>query len=115
MSPSKFLEKLRERAVKIFMDIFILTELKKTSMSGYDVISRIHRKFDILVSSGTVYSLLYSLERQGLIQGVCDQRKRLYKLTEKGEGDIEAITKANAEIQNFLRNILKLNANQQSP
>ena len=107
-------EKLRRRVIKNFMDILILTELKKQSMSGYDVMGLIHKKFDIIVSSGTIYSLLYSMEREGLIKGVLDQRTRIYELTEKGKRDIETITKANEEIQNFMRNMSLLNANRQS-
>lgn len=103
-------EKLRRRVIKNFMDILILTELKKESLSGYDVMGLIHKKFDVLISSGTVYSLLYSLERQGLIKGVQNQRTRTYELTEKGERDMQLVTKANEEIQNFLRNISLLNA-----
>jgi len=97
------------------MDVLVLTEIKKGSLSGYDVIGLIHKRFGVLVSSGTVYSLLYSLERDGLINGVWNQRKRVYVLTENGERNIEAITKANDEIQNFLKNISLLNATQQSP
>jgi len=103
-------EKLRRRIIKNFMDILILTELKKQPLSGYDVMGLIHKKFDVLVSSGTVYSLLYSLEREGLIKGNMSQRTRVYELTEKGERDIKLITKANDEIQGFLRNISMLNA-----
>lgn len=103
-------EKLRRRVIKNFMDILVLTELKKQSLSGYDVMGLIHKKFDVLISSGTVYSLLYSLEREGLIKGVLNQRTRIYELTEKGERDMKLITKANEEIQNFLRNISLLNA-----
>lgn len=103
-------EKLRKRAIKNFMDILVLTELKKQSLSGYDVMGLIHKKFDVLVSSGTVYSLLYSLEREGLIKGVMNQRTRIYELTDKGERDMKLITKANEEIQNFLKNISLLNA-----
>jgi len=36
------------------MDIIILAELGNRPMSGYDVISFIHNKFRLLVSSGTV-------------------------------------------------------------
>lgn len=116
MSSSNILEKLRRRAVKNFMDVMVLTEIKKHSLSGYDVIAKIHKRFGILVSSGTVYSLLYSLERDGLIRGTWDKRKRVYKLTEKGEQNIRVITKANDEIQNFLKSITLLNAtNHQSP
>jgi DNA-binding PadR family transcriptional regulator len=101
-------EKLRSRLIKEFMDILILAELKKDPMSGYDVIEFIHNKFGILMSSGTVYSLLYSMERDDLIRGVQNSRKRVYKLTEKGEQNTKAITKANQEIQNFLRNMTTL-------
>ena len=110
MRSSEIVEKLHERAIKNFLDILILTEMKKRSLSGYDVIGLIHRRFGLMVSSGTVYSLLYSLERNGLIKGVGNQRKRTYALTEKGEQDIKVITKANEQIQNFLRNISTLNS-----
>jgi DNA-binding PadR family transcriptional regulator len=109
-SDSKLVEKLRKRVIQNFMDILILTEMKKSSLSGYDVIALLHRRFGILLSSGTVYSLLYSLERDGLVKGAWNQRKRVYALTEKGEQNMQVITKANEEIQNFLRNISLLNA-----
>ena len=85
---SKILKKMHERIIKNFMDIIIMTELRNASLSGYDVISYIHNKFNLLVSSGTVYSLLYSLERNGLVEGVWEERKRVYKLTPKGEKTI---------------------------
>lgn len=72
----KVLKKMHERIIKNFMDIIILAELKNGPLSGYDVISFIHNKFHLLVSSGTVYSLLYSLERNGLIEGTWNERKR---------------------------------------
>lgn len=111
MTPSsKLVDKLRKRVIQNSMDILVLTEMKRGSLSGYDVIGLIHQKFGILLSSGSIYSLLYSLERDGLIKGTWNQRKRVYELTEKGEQNIKAITKANEEIQNFLRNISLLNA-----
>jgi DNA-binding PadR family transcriptional regulator len=61
-----------------------MAELQNEPISGYDVISFIHNKFGFLASSGTVYSLLYSLERNGLVEGIWIERKRVYKLTEKG-------------------------------
>jgi DNA-binding PadR family transcriptional regulator len=109
LSP-EIVERLKRKALQTFMDILILTEMKKNPLSGYDVIGLVHKKFDIFVSSGTVYSLLYSLERDGLIKGVWNDRKRVYELSEKGEQNIEVITNANEEVQNFLRNISHLNA-----
>ena len=106
---SDIVERLERRTLQNFMDILMLAEMKKEgSLSGYDVICLIHKKFGVLMSSGTVYSLLYSLEREGLIKGVWNHRKRVYELSEKGEQNIKVITKANGEIQNFIRNISTL-------
>jgi DNA-binding PadR family transcriptional regulator len=104
---SKTLRKIHERIIKNFMDIIIMTELRNGSLSGYDFISYIHNKFNLLVSSGTVYSLLYSLERNGLIEGVWEERKRVYKLTPKGEKTIDTLLRASDKIKGFMTNILK--------
>jgi DNA-binding PadR family transcriptional regulator len=104
----KILKKMHERIIKNFMDIIILAELRNGPLSGYDVISFIHNKFHLLVSSGTVYSLLYSLERNGLIEGAWNERKRVYKLTDKGAKTIETILCANDKIKNFITGLLKV-------
>ena len=104
----RILKKMHERIIKNFMDIIIMTELRNGPLSGYDVISYIHNKFNLLVSSGTVYSLLYSLERNGLVEGAWDERKRTYKLTEKGQKTIETILNANDKINGFMTSLLKV-------
>ena len=76
---------MHSRIVKSSGDILILAELQNGPMNGYDVIAFIHNKFEILVSSGTVYSLLYSPERDERIKGKWAERERAYELTEKGE------------------------------
>jgi DNA-binding PadR family transcriptional regulator len=101
------LKKMHRRIIKGFLDVVVLTELKRGVMSGYDIIGFIHNKFRILVSSGTVYSLLYSLEREGLIEGRWNHRKRVYILTDKGEKTIKTILNANNDIQYLVRNLLK--------
>lgn len=104
----RILKKMHERIIKNFMDIIVMAELRSEPLSGYDVISYIHNKFNLLVSSGTVYSLLYSLERNGLVEGTWDERKRTYKLTEKGEKTIETVLNANDKIKALLTNLLKV-------
>jgi DNA-binding PadR family transcriptional regulator len=103
----RILKKMHERIIKNFMDIIIMAELREVPLSGYDVISYVHNKFNFLVSSGTVYSLLYSLERNGLVEGVWDERKRTYKLTEKGKKTIETMLNTNDKIKDLLINLLK--------
>jgi DNA-binding PadR family transcriptional regulator len=98
-------EKLRNRVIKNFLDILVLMEMKDKPLSGYDVIGLIHKRYDILLSSGTVYSQIYSLEREGVIRGVQNQRKRVYELTEEGEHVIGDMTRVNEQIQRLLNNL----------
>ncbi len=84
-----------------------MAELRNGPISGYDVISYIHHKFGFLVSSGTVYSLLYSLERNNLVEGIWIERKRVYKLTDKGAKTIETILASHEKIKSFLSTILR--------
>ena len=91
------------------MDMLILAELQEKPLSGYDIISLIHKRFNVLVSSGTVYSLLYSLERKGLVIADVDQRKRVYTLTAKGEQTLETVEKANDEINGLVQNLISGN------
>ena len=99
------LELMRERLFKRLMDVFVLVELKKKSMSGYDVISLLHKKYDILVSPGTVYAMLYSLEREGLIEGRWDEKKRVYGLTNLGLQNERLLKAAGEEVQLLLANM----------
>lgn len=103
---SDFLEHVREKIIRSHMDVFILKEMKRNSnLSGYDVVVSIHKKFGILLSSGTVYSALYSLERSGLIKGKKSSRKTIYKLTAKGEETLHAIKKTKKELQRLTAKI----------
>ena len=106
-SEARILKNMHEKVIKSFMDTIIMSELQNGAISGYDVISFIHNKFGFLVSSGTVYSLLYSLERNGLVEGVWIERKRVYKLTEKGAKTIETILNSQDKIKSFMTTILK--------
>lgn len=108
MEASIVVRNIHRRIVKDFLDLLVLAELRNGTMSGYDVITYIHDKFGLLVSSGTVYSLLYSLERDQLIAGIWNHRKRVYRLTEKGDETIKAILKANDKIQCLMSNLLKV-------
>ncbi len=107
--PSKIVEKLRRRTIKTFMDVLILGELHEKPLSGYDIIGLIHKRFNVLVSSGTVYSLLYSLERNGLVSADVDSRKRVYNLTDKGKKTLENVSRANGEINGLVQNLISGN------
>jgi DNA-binding PadR family transcriptional regulator len=75
-------------------------------MSGYDATPFIHNKFGMLISSGTVYSLLFSMERDGLIKGMRAKRKRVYELTEQGEKTIDIVLNSENKIKSLIANLL---------
>lgn len=96
----EILENLRERTIKNFIDLLVLAKLNNGhTMSGHDVVTTIHNNFHIRISSGTVYSVVYSLERNGLIEGSRDRKKRVYKLTDKGKQTIKTNQKLHERIQ----------------
>lgn len=105
---AEIFKELHKRIVRSFMDIVILVELRKgRPLSGYDVVAFIHKKFGLLMSSGTVYSTLYALERKGLVEGMCSKRTRVYKLTDLGKETINIILKAYEKIENFMATLCK--------
>ena len=98
---------MHERIVKSFMDVFILAEVSDGSLSGYDLVGIIHKKFNLLMSSGTIYSILYSLERDELVKGRWTERRRAYTLTEKGLKALHDFSNAYDTIHGFIVNLLK--------
>ncbi|MFQ6086725.1 MAG: PadR family transcriptional regulator [Candidatus Bathyarchaeia archaeon] len=103
------LREVQERIVRSFLDVLILAQLRKEPKSAYDIIAFIHEKFHILMSAGAVYSTMYSLERDGLVQGNFADRKRrarVYTLTDKGEKTIQAFLNVNDKIQLFVANLV---------
>lgn len=106
LSETKLIKELNQRVIKNFLDIIIMAKLRKGVLSGYDAMSFIHRKYNVRVSSGTLYALLYSLERNGLIEGMLTERKRLYKLTEKGVKTIETILHTNNGVKVLMNTLL---------
>lgn len=107
MFPDKEISvELQRRIARNFMDFLILKERENGhNLSGYDVIAFMHKKFDLLVSPGTAYALLYSMERKGLIKGVMEGKRRVYRLSEKGQKIIENILKHGEEIQWLVKSI----------
>ena len=106
---ARIVKKLFEKTIKDFMDIIILVKLRdeEAGVSGYDFISYVNDRFGFLVSSGSVYSLLYSLERNGLVKGLWFERKRVYRLTEKGTQPINTIIAAQDKIKGLLDTVFQ--------
>lgn len=101
---------IQQRITRDFIDILILSELAQAPLSGYDLISIIYRKFNLMISPGTIYSTLYTLERRGLIKGgEHHHRRRVYILTRKGEEFMRSILSMRENIGLLLSKILGVN------
>jgi len=104
---NKVVMQLYERLVKSFKDVIVLKELENGNpICGHDIRALIHKRFHFLVSSGTIYSLLYSMERNGLIEGMMTGKKRVYRLTEKGKETLKDVSESNDKIPLFIKSIL---------
>ena len=105
---NKMEAEIERRFFTNFLDLIILRILSsyKRSMGGYDIIRHLQLNHNILLSSGTVYSCLYTLERRDLIKGRQNGRKRVYTLTELGNRTVEAIECAKGRFNRLVSMIL---------
>jgi DNA-binding PadR family transcriptional regulator len=103
---SEILKEMKRSMVTNFLDTIILAELKNSApLSGYDVLDFVYKKFGFLISPGTIYALLYAMERKGLVKGSYAQTKRVYTLTDKGTETIHVILRSKDEIQRFIEKL----------
>jgi len=92
LNEKNILKKLRRRFINEFLDLIILNRVESVPyINGYAIIEYIFQKFNILVSSGSIYSTLYAMEREGLIEGVWKGRKRIYSITPEGREIIKTV------------------------
>jgi len=77
-------------------------ELSKRPLASHDVIAIISDRHHILLSSGTVYTCLYTLERDGLVKGSLNSGKRVFTLTERGKETAREFSNAKTKILGLL-------------
>lgn len=73
-----------ETFAKNNLEIITLYLLSKKPMCGYDMIKTISQQFHCFLSQGTVYPLLYSLEKEGILKVERNVKTKIYSLTEEG-------------------------------
>jgi len=70
----------------VFQDIILFTIYELREAHGYSIKSYIASSLGLYVpSSGVLYPTLHRLEREGLISSRLEGRRKIYKLTPKGE------------------------------
>jgi DNA-binding PadR family transcriptional regulator len=97
-----------ENVVRESLDVVILALLSKRSMREFDVVKIIAENFEVVLSQGTVYSRLRSMEDRGYIEskrGKNEKKGEVYFLTSSGKKLLEESLR---EYKDFLRQMLDL-------
>ncbi len=104
---NKFVLEEKRKLLKAFSDIAILEELtRKEALSAPDIIDFFLKKYDIRMSPGTLYSILYKLERRGYIKVIPDKKTRFYALGDSGKTALDSLQSRLEEIQSFIISLL---------
>jgi len=84
-------ERLTKSNTKENLWIYILATLKKQSNYAWDLHSSIERDFGFKPGNITPYRVLYRLEEQGFVKSIVENRRRVYKITNMGEKELEKV------------------------
>jgi len=69
--------------------IYILSLLKKQGTYAWEIPKLIEKEFGFKPGRITPYRVLYRLEKTGFVKSKMKERRRVYKITEKGEKELE--------------------------
>ena len=98
---------LRKRLLKACLAPTILVLLmEKNVASATNIIAFLRKRYDIQLSAGTVYPVLYSLERDGKIRITYNRITRIYILTNKGRLLIENIQKESESLHTLITELI---------
>ena len=97
---------LIERSLRSFLGIAILARLEDKPANGYGLTVFFMKKFGVTLSTSTVYSTLYTMDRNGLIRGRRSWRGRVYELTEKGKKTLKDKRNRLEETPGFIKTLI---------
>ena len=80
--------------------IYILFLLKKRKIYAWEIPTMIKKEFKFKPGKITPYRVLYRLEKDGFVKSELKERRRVYRITEKGEKELE-------RGESFYRKLLK--------
>jgi PadR family transcriptional regulator, regulatory protein PadR len=75
--------------MKGLLDLIILQFLSTQPMHGYQVITKIRKNFGVYFGPSTIYPLLGTLEKKGLVKSLwnmdSERPRKMYSLTSEGQ------------------------------
>lgn len=96
-----------KKMVKDNLEAIILALLQRRAMCGSDIIGKIHIEFNVLLSPGTVYPLLHSLQRRGLLASKREGKEKIYTPTEDSEPEIRRLVYEHIQARKLLNSYLQ--------
>lgn len=85
-----------------------MTILNDTPTHGYEIIAIVHKEFGVLLSPGTLYPLIHSLEAQGLIESsLMGGGKIVYLVSPKGKQKFNSALNSFSHTVNMISNFIK--------
>lgn len=98
----------RKRILKALLPAAILELLQEVNVSSAtNIIRLLKKRYNIQLSAGTVYPILYSLERKKKIKRISYRRRNLYVVTNKGKKIIDSLQVEIEDLQNMICRLLK--------
>jgi len=101
LDESRALKRLKDKLTKENLWLYIVRELAEKPMYAYKVKVVLREKYNINVATVTVYTVLYRMEREGLITKVRGD-DTTYRATEKG---LEQLSRALAFMKEIVRSL----------
>lgn len=96
MPGTRPLKRLRRHLTIENLWLYILSLVKKEECYAYALPEKIEKEFGFRPSRVMVYIVLHMLEGEGLIKGEQKERRKYYRLTEKGK---ETLSEAKKEMR----------------
>lgn len=81
-------ERLQKLNTKENLWIYVLKIVETTPHHGWEFPVLIEKEFGFKPGTITPYRVLYSLEAEGLVESCQEERRRVYKITEKGRQEL---------------------------
>ena len=97
------IERLKKSNTKENLWLYILFLLKKREVYGWEIPKIIEKNFNFKPGRITPYRVLYRLESDSFVKSKMKERRRIYKITEKGKRELKRAKRFYNEILNRLK------------
>ena len=82
-------ERLKEKVLKENLWIFLFKLLEKKDEYAYELRKKVNEEFGFWAGRVTGYKVLYVLEKDGYVESYSKGRRKYYRLTDKGQEQLE--------------------------